>query len=58
MTLAFGAASMPTKEAVSARARVSLVSFECGSHAVFFMVLLGFPGAKSMVQEERLPFEY
>ena len=43
---------------VSARARVSLVSWEGGSHVVFFMVSLGPPGARSMAQVLRLPFEY
>ena len=43
---------------VSARARVSLISWEGGSHAVLFMVLLGHPGARSMAQALRIPFEY
>ena len=43
---------------MSARARVSLVSWEGGSHAVFFMVPLGLPGARSMTQALRLPFQY
>ena len=41
-----------------ARARVSLVSWEGGSHAVLFMVPLGHSGARSIVQVLRLPFEY
>ena len=44
--------------AVSARARVSLVSWEWGSHAVLFMVPLSHSGARSMAQTLRLPFEY
>ena len=34
---------------VSARARVSLVTWEGKRHAVLFMVLFGHPGARSMV---------
>ena len=41
-----------------ARARVSLVSWEGGSHAVLFMVPLGPPGVRPMAQALRLPFEY
>ena len=44
-----------------ARVRVSLVSWEGGSHAVLivmFMVLLGYPGVRFMAQVLRLPFEY
>ena len=41
-----------------ARARVSLVSWEGRSHAVLFMVPLGPPGARPMVQALWLPFEY
>ena len=41
-----------------ARARVSLVSWEGGSHAVLFMVPLGPPGARPMAQALRLPFDY
>ena len=41
-----------------ARARVSLVSWEGGSHALLFMVPLGLPSAKPMAQALRLPFEY
>ena len=33
---------------MSARARVSLVSLEGGSHARLFMVPLGLPGVRSM----------
>ena len=33
-----------------ARARVSLVSWEGGSHVVLFMVSLGLPSARPMVQ--------
>ena len=39
-----------------AKARVSLVSWEGGSHAVLFMVPLGPPSARA--QALRLPFEY
>ena len=38
--------------------RVSLVSWEGGSHALLFMVLLGLPSSRSMAQALRLPFEY
>ena len=41
-----------------AKVRVSLVSWEGGSHAVLFMVPLGPPGARPMAQALRLPFEY
>ena len=41
-----------------ARARASLVSWEGGSHVVFFMVPLGPPDARPMVQAIRLPFDY
>ena len=41
-----------------ARARVSLVSWEGGSHVVFFMVLLGLLGARPMGQALWLQFEY
>ena len=37
---------------------VSLVSWEWGSHVVFFMVPLGPPGARSMAQALWLQFEY
>ena len=40
-----------------ARARVSLVSWEGGSHALF-MVPLGLSSARPMAQALRLPFEY
>ena len=43
---------------MSARAKVSLVSWEGGSDAVLFMVLLSLPGASSMAQTLRLPLEY
>ena len=46
---------------VPARVRVSLVSWEQGSHAVLivmFMVPLGYLGARSMAQVLQLPFEY
>ena len=43
---------------VSARVRVRLVSWEEGSHAVLFMVPLSHPGARSMAQALRLPFEH
>ena len=53
------AASKPTREGTPhARARVSLVSWEEGSHAVLFMVPLGLPGARPMAQVLRLPSEY
>ena len=41
-----------------ARARVSLVSWKGRSHALLFMVPLGLPSARPMVQALRLPFEY
>ena len=41
-----------------ARARVSLVSWEGGSHVVLFMVQLSPTGARPMAQALRLPFEY
>ena len=41
-----------------ARARVSLVRWEGGSHVVLFMVPLGPPGARPMDQVLWLPFEY
>ena len=41
-----------------ARARVSLVSWEGGSHALLFMVPLGPPSVRPMAQALRLPFEY
>ena len=41
-----------------ARARVSLVSWDGGSHALLFMVPLGLPSARSMAQALRLPSEY
>ena len=47
------AASKPT----SARARVSLVSWEGVSHALLFMVPLGPPSARPMAQALRQPFE-
>ena len=52
--------SKPTREGgtLYARARVSLVSREGGSHAVLFMVPLGPPGARPMAQALRLSFEY
>ena len=40
------------------RARVSLGSWEGGSHVMLFMVPLGPPGARPMAQVLRLPFEY
>ena len=43
---------------MSARTRVSLVRWEGGSHKVLFMLPLSFPGARSMVQVLRLPFDY
>ena len=43
---------------VYARARVSLVSWEGGSHVVLFMVPLGPPSARPMAQALWLPFEY
>ena len=42
---------------MSASTRVSLVSWEGGSHAVWFMFPLGLPGARSMVQALWIPFE-
>ena len=36
---------------MSARARVSLVSWEGGSHAVLFVVPHGYPGARSMAHK-------
>ena len=41
-----------------ARARISLVSWEGGSHVVLFMVPLGPPSARPMAQALQLPFEY
>ena len=41
-----------------ARERVSLVSWEGGSHEVLFMVPFGPPDARPMAQVLRLPFEY
>ena len=41
-----------------AKARVSLVSWEGGSHAVLFMVPLGPTGARPMAQALRLSFVY
>ena len=41
-----------------ARARVSLVSWEGGSHAVLFMVPLDPPGTRPMDQALWLRFEY
>ena len=43
---------------MSVRARVSLVSWEGGSHAVLLMVPLGHPGARFMAQALRQPFEH
>ena len=43
---------------VYTRARVSLVNWEVGSHAVFFMVPIGPPGIRQMAQVLWLPFEY
>ena len=43
---------------LNARERVSLVSWEGGSHAVLFMVLLGPPSARPMAQVLQLPFRY
>ena len=40
------------------RARVSLVSWEGGSHVVLFMVPLGPRSARPMAQALRLPFEH
>ena len=42
----------------NARARVSLVSWNGRSHALLFMVTLGLPSARPMVQALWLPFEY
>ena len=39
---------------MSARARVRLVIWEGGSHAVLFVVPLGHPGVRSMAQALRL----
>ena len=41
-----------------ARAGLSLVSWEGGSHAALFMVPFDLPGARSTVQTLWLPFEY
>ena len=41
-----------------ARPRVSLVSWEGGSHALLFMVPLSPPSVRPMAQALRLPFEY
>ena len=56
MTLVLVRCSIETDQqgAVSARARVSLVSWEWGSHAVLFMVPLSHSGAGSMAQTLRL----
>ena len=50
MTLALVRCSIEANQGgtVPARAKVSLVSWERESYAVFFMVLLGHPGARSM----------
>ena len=40
------------------RARVSLVSWEEGSHAVLFTVPLGPPCVRPITQALRLPFKY
>ena len=40
-----------------AKTKVSLVSWEGEIHAVFFMVPLGLPGARTMAKVLQLPFE-
>ena len=52
------ATSKSTREGHYARARVSLVSWEGGSHVVLFMVPLSYPRARPMDQALQLPFEY
>ena len=43
---------------MTARVRVSLISWEGGSYAVLFMVPFGLSGAGTMSQTLWLPFEY
>ena len=45
-------------ETMYARARVSLVSWDGGSHVVLFMVPLGASSARPMAQALQLSFEY
>ena len=60
MALALVRCSIETDQGgtLHARARVSSVSWEGGSHVMLFMVPLGPPGARPTAQVLRPPFEY